>query len=282
MNKLLLATIASAMLPLAVMAQYGDVYDFDPDKIYYVWSYYGSTSLETAFTEDYYLYDSFESNGNIYRMVLAEGDSKGGPPFTGGELTYMTGVRETDGRVLVDRGEYLGLMAEGMTWENLGDSQYIPYRQTGDELVLYDFNMNPGDKYPSFEGYEDISVVSKTIMITRDGVSRQLLTLSNGCKLLEGIGCLNSLGLLFFYLNPAQNPKDYQSYGLYQFVKRRGRNSNIEIVYQQGDEKTAGISEVKQAEFSAPTVYNLQGRRVNGTPRPGIYIREGRKVVNPH
>ena len=45
----------------------------------------------------------------------------------------------------------------------------------------------------------------------------------------------------------------------------------------------SAIGEVVNDEAHSQTkpnaTYDLQGRRVSGTPRPGIYIRNGRKVV---
>lgn len=279
MNKFKMTLFATVMFSKTVMAQYGEGYYFDPERTYYVWRFYGYTNYGSAFTEDYYLYDGFENDGKTYRMVLEEGDSKGGAPFSGGELKTMIGIREENGRVMVNREEYLGLMADNMTWGRLGNKQYIPYRQTNDgELVLYDYNMQPGDKYPTVEGHEDVSVVSVGNRTTRDGVSRRLITLSNGCIILEGIGCINSLGLFFFYLNPAQDANVYISYGLYQFIRRKGKNLDVEVIYQRGD-APLGITDTYHAMPPALYAYDLQGRRVTGTPRPGIYIYEGRKRV---
>ena len=266
---------------ITVMAQYGEEYDFDSQQTYYVWRFYGNMNNGSSFTEDYYLYDGFERNGKTYRMMLEEGDSKGEPSFSGRELNYMIGIREDNGHILVSSEEYLGLMDTQMPWKLLGNKQHIPYRQTEDgELVLYDYNMQPGDKFLSAEGYDDVSVVSVGNMTTRDGVSRRLITLSNGCRILEGIGCLNSIGLLFFYLNPAQVASNYSSYGLYQFIKRKGRNLDVEIIYQIGDENTVGIENPLRFQAEKGTVvYDLQGRRLSGTPRPGIYIQQGRKRI---
>ena len=115
-----------------------------------------------------------------------------------------------NGRVYVDKQEYIAAMEKEYLdvleeqkrdlnpLGTVGDKDYLPYRQTDDgELILYDFNMLPGDKYPSVEGHDDISVARVETMVTRDGVSRRLLTLSNGYRLLEGVGSLNSPGMFF-------------------------------------------------------------------------------------
>ena len=146
----------------------------------------------------------YEKNGKTYQMVRIDVDKKEPYPFPAYILgrNEVLGIREKGGRVYVDRQEYMTLL-ETSGWNIIGDKTYIPYKITAEgELVIYDYNMQVGDKYPHIEGHEDISVVNKETMTTPDGVNRRLLTLSNGCKILEGIGCLNSPGLYFFYLNP--------------------------------------------------------------------------------
>ena len=40
-----------------------------------------------------------------------------------------------------------------------------------------------------------------------------------------------------------------------------------------------GISDIEQANQQAGTCFDLQGRRLNGVPQRGMYIRDGRKYV---
>lgn len=145
----------------------------------------------------------YEKNGKTYQMVYSAADGKQKNPFPiWHSRKEMLGIREAGGRVYVDQQEYLALM-ETSPWNLVGEKNYIPYEKTPEgEFVIYDYNMQVGDKFPHIDGHKDISVVGTEPMVTYDGVSRRLLTLSNGYKLLEGIGCLNSPGLFFFYLNP--------------------------------------------------------------------------------
>ena len=102
-------------------------------------------------------------------------------------------------------------LSEESKWSYLGDKNYIPYKDTGDgELVLYDFNMQPGDIYPYRFGHSIVFVTNVSRVTTLDGVSRRLLTLSNGYELMEGLGCLNSPGMLFCYLNPNPEMKRWE------------------------------------------------------------------------
>ena len=118
-------------------------------------------------------------------------------------------LREDNGRVFVNKEEYLSLLTNNELWSWVGDASYIPYRETDDgELVLYDFTMEPGDSFRHVDGHDDIVVDSVGTITTLDGLQRRLIYLSNGCQVAEGMGCINSVGGLLAYLNPEQNRKD--------------------------------------------------------------------------
>ena len=92
-------------------------------------------------------------------------------------------LREDGGRVFVNKEEYLLLLTNNTLWSWVGDASYIPYKETEDgELVLYDFTMEPGDSFQHVDGHDDIVV--------------------------EGMGCLNSVGGLLAYLNPEKSRQD--------------------------------------------------------------------------
>ena len=129
------------------------------------------------------------------------------------DTNYALALREENGKVLVDYDEYMNYLRKEFVKNNIiprGDSLFIPYHETQEgELVLYDFNMQIGDKYSHIEGYQDISVVDIKQIVFDDGKNRKLFTLSNGVKIIEGIGCINSCGLLFDYLNPSKPSYNY-------------------------------------------------------------------------
>ena len=61
---------------------------------------------------------------------------------------------------------------------------------------------------------------------------------------------------------------------------------HVTVVYSDGDESDAVEVSVTPTTISMPvvaagakTVYDLQGRRVTGTPTKGVYLMNGRKVV---
>ena len=52
----------------------------------------------------------------------------------------------------------------------------------------------------------------------------------------------------------------------------------LEIVFD-GDEEITGISSMRHSESITPYYYNLNGQRVSGTQKKGLYIINGKKIV---
>lgn len=277
-------------------------YDLGLEDPYYCWAYSWRSRYEQGegkligggFEIYYYLFkdESYEYSGKVYHLVRGMGDTlepcnvevpyplmdkfKENWPYC---LHRLIGVRFEDGYIYVNREEYLSIMEKDSPWSIFADKDYIPYRQTDDgELILYDFNMKEGDKFMSVVGYQDISVVSVEKVKTSDGVARRLLTLSNGYKLLEGIGCLNSAGMFFFYLNPSSYMKfNCGSTILWEQCCYDSYEDNGTVIYDTNGIFEMGIS-TQRVEQTTP-LYDLQGRHIDGQTKPGVYIRDGRKVV---
>ena len=204
-------------------------------------------------------------------------------------------VRREGGRVYTNREDYLyyqrwHLSPDYYTISNdgslfsLGNPDYLPYHLTADstELILYDYNMKVGDSYRHVDGYEDISVVKKDTVAYNDGLPRRRLKLSNGLILVEGIGCINSNGMLIDYLNPEAK---YQ--GNYTYLERCQDGLGKETIY---DCESAGlhiaewnasgvVSVANQTPSAKNGYYDLQGRRLTTQSRRGLYIKDGRKMV---
>ena len=231
----------------------------------------------------------FTTGGGYSYMDTSEYDFFREPPH------IEIGIREEGGRVYVDREEYLTLLADGTYLSRHGGrADHLPYEQTEDgELVLYDFNMNVGDKYPSVDGCDDITVTAIETVRTDDGRERRQLQLSNGLHIIEGIGCIDSRGEFLFYLNPSEREQ--------AFVYLRGymhRSSNPEEnkdilfwdILNNWDSwvpPTAVKSVKKDSFLKSSALYDLQGRRLDSVGagpvparlRKGVYIENGRKVV---
>ena len=154
-------------------------------------------------TYDIEITEPEEVDGKQYRkVVFTRGLGFGAPgKFRKGlqstSDTLLQKIREENGRVLVDYEDYKNYCA-------MMYIDYIPYKKTGDgELVLYDFNMKEGDRYEHVEGYDDVWVSEIRKIAFDDGKIRKLFMLSNGLKLVEGIGCMGAIGNpLLGYLNP--------------------------------------------------------------------------------
>lgn len=121
--------------------------------------------------------------------------------------SYPTiGIRDEGGRILVDKAEYLSLfdqILEYDEWRLLIQKDSLPYETTADgELVIYDFTKKVGEEYCKLPDGTILTVTKTSVLHTEDGLSRRRLTLSNGDDLIEGIGCVNSSGLLLFWLCP--------------------------------------------------------------------------------
>lgn len=119
-------------------------------------------------------------------------------------------LREENGRVYVDKEQYMNVMGikDIPLYSIPGDTSYIPYRETPDgELILYDINMEIGDRFLTVEGHDDIFVIRvDTISFLDDygrqsDVKRKRIILNNGLFVIEGVGCINSPGGLLCYLN---------------------------------------------------------------------------------
>jgi hypothetical protein len=248
------------------------------------------------YLEDYSNRGSCEKNGKTYQIlrfarIFCDGGSGGGGFFSEGNKPFVfeLGIRESDGRFLVDRDEYLSLLADESPWSTVGDKDYLPYEETNDgELVLYDFNMRQGDKFRSVEGHDDIVVDEVKQFTTRDG-SRRLLCLSNGYQILEGVGCLNSPGTFLFYLNHKEMVSPYSPYVEYEFALmsctryEEGEGMLLDVYNYEDYKDNKDLNAISAIESvpqtSGGTLFDLQGRRLTAEPQRGLYIRDGRKYV---
>lgn len=166
------------------------------------------------FTEDG---KTIDVNGKKYHKLYAVPTVYDAPinaplRMTAEEAMYRFGIRMENGRLLADYNGYMSLLKNDKTgFTPLGDINYIPYEVTDEgELVLYDFNMKTGDKFRSVEGHDDISLIDIKTVDMAEGDNKKLLTFSNGAKVIEGMGCINSPGMFFGWLNPeTQNDNQF-------------------------------------------------------------------------
>ncbi len=208
-----------------------------------------------------------ELNGKRYIPVICVGHEEWG----------AIGVREANGRIYVDHEAYKESMSKGKGSLPTGNPDYLPYPITSDgEVILYDYNLEAGDVYCSVEGQEDITVTKKENIRLKDMEVRRKLTLSNGMILIEGLGCINSPGLYFYYLNPAE--KNLSAFGGLMEYTLYGSNNSIFIPDWTYKDTEMGLNNTKDLR-NAEKSFDLQGRQLKSAPQKGIYIQNGKKVL---
>jgi hypothetical protein len=216
----------------------------------------------------------------LYRLAVEYNETSGWLNM----LVDPIGIREEAGKVYCNYEEFckqLGELREKLRrWglEDLPDA--IPYQQTENgELLIYDFTVEMLDWYPTSPEYDGLYVSGIESVVTNDGVSRKLFLLSNGLRILEGVGCLNSTGLFLYYLYDQTSISRIFGIG----------NEKVELYSYDNGEKTifrnhnfntttdirANLNKVEDVHV----IYDLQGRRLTATPQRGVYIRDGKKYV---
>ena len=148
----------------------------------------------------------------LYRIDLLYIDAGPWGPLE--MLTDPIGIREEGGRVYAECESYKS-MVEVMRQRRDVEGE-IPFLLTPEgEYLLYDFTLQVGDKYPASPAVGDLFVTGKATVTDNSGQKRSMLTLSNGVQILEGVGCMNSNGLLTLYLFTSgglwTNTEDYCS-----------------------------------------------------------------------
>ena len=206
---------------------------------------------------------------------------------------YSIGIRREDGKVFANYDDFREYQNYRFNYElflpccwSFSDPNYLPYHLTedGSELILYDYTMEVGDGFRHVDGHDDITVVEKDTVAYADDVPRRRLTLSNGLIIIEGMGCINSNGMLIDWLNPAE---EYQSNFTYLDYCADDWNKPFNIIYTHEDSglhvvdtNPAGIEPLQASESpSGHAIFDLQGRRLSAPLSKGIYIQDGRKRI---
>ena len=163
------------------------------------------------------------------------------------------------GMVIVDISEYINYInssAYGL-FEDIEITSpfiYTSFTEPGydiKDLCLYDFNnYTVGEPVCSGLGVIDpneipyITEVCDTIV--NNGISRKMYILDNGMKLVEGIGCINSPGMLLSWLN---FKVDYSNNITNLLLFRKKDTTNIKNLHSiQGEDK----------------IFDIQGKELDG------------------
>ena len=166
-------------------------------------------------------------------------------------------------------------------WREDGKRVYCTFPGE-EEKQLYDFSLDSGCLTPFSYLYNQQRFLSRTEVINVNGnfFTRYVLVDENfyesGCWV-EGVGGAKSL-----FEPEGSVPTNHVGLHLVSCVWLDGMVFSG-LDFQSPAVDYSAIGEVVNDEAHSQTkpnaTYDLQGRRVSGTPRPGIYIRNGRKVV---
>ena len=241
------------------------------------WYYQGRYEAER-----YDLQGSKVHNGKTYGLLhirrnLWDGARSMAPVSEDGTHTTI-GIREEGGRFYVDKEEYLGILSDEYIWHYAAVGEPLPYETTADgELVLYDFTKSEGDEYCRLADGTSLTVFSIKTLKTEDGVTRRCLTLSNGNELIEGIGCMNSPGMLLFWLNP--NPEYINLGFLIHYSVPSADGSSFPVLAQDFDailNQLAGLTN-KMMTKGRRWVYDYDNGNLKATL---TYTIEGDTLLN--
>jgi len=285
MKQRLLFTIVVLLTELHIMAQEPTTFMFDNNL---EWVFYGGDSnSDRAWFHEFCRFEGTaeknEKTYHILKITRAFLDNDSGGSVEGYRDQDADGsicVRTEGGRVFVNREEYMSLISDGSYWRWVGNREYIPYPQTNDgELILYDFNMQAGDHFVAVEGYENTYVTKVESIVTEDKLTRRVLILNNGYKIIEGIGCVNSPGMWLFYLNPGLAPYNASYLSFYGYHPKG--SSKWEALYNGTKGSATDIQGT--THNSKPTnqdiLFDLQGHRLDGFPKKGIHIQNDKKYI---
>ena len=224
-------------------------------------------------------------------------DSTGG--YFSRDTTYWTetvvGDTIVDGRhakkLLL--GDLAGVPEEPLRYKVYLEENGVIYRyryhpENSDSLCFYpymDFNLHVGDSifYNSIFGHTDfLFAVMNEETINVCGIERRKLTLGNKSWVLgywvEGIGA----NVQDCYMLPGRPISG--SVGYYDLIVKCFQDGECIFTADDFLTSTDGINDVEVSEKDATlsedaSLYDLSGRKVTGTPRSGIYIKGGRKVL---
>ena len=257
-----------AALTMSAQENPNDVTETRSDEMYcdgMRWVFRGGYTVES-----YTLDGSKVVNGKTYGLLHVHSDgygARGTEASVSDPFNYTIGIRYEDGRLYVNMEDYLELFTPGYIWRTIGDGNNLPYETTEDgELVLYDFSKNVGDTYCQLADGTTLTVTKTGVMKTEDGVTRRLLTLSNGLELIEGIGCTNSRGLMLYWLNISPNYHDY--IGTFTYFGKKLADGTYEAIlaydFATVDNQRMGITN-KMLTKGRRWVYDYDNGQMKGT-----------------
>ena len=231
---------------------------------------------------------------NVKRML----DTMWRPSFNQESKTsgHVISVREEAGKVYAIKDQYISflkaLYPQELHPEINEDMFYLADADNDNEILLYDFTLEEGDDYPCVGNQK----VKQTFHYTSsDGLRRKVLVLTGGSILVEGIGCVNSIGSLVIYQNMSSTTEVLDAASdviVYAHLIDCLDNTTDSALYLWEKDYplicTTSVSAPSlNSKHSTLNCYDLSGRRLTvpsassvGSVLPkGVYIEDGKKKV---
>lgn len=200
-------------------------------------------------------------------------NSQPGGNFAKSDALRIFHLRESEGRILMLKDEYASYVSTA--YNVMPELENMMYGEN--EIVLYDFTLSAGDKYP-MPG--DVTIASIDSVDTGHGRAREYV-ISNSLRIVEGVGCVNSVGGLIAY--QAVDETESWAAGTLLLYSVTVSDGETDYFYFVNNEKINQLDDIQTQIVQHPEIhciYDLTGRRLTSPPTKGIYIQNGRKFVN--
>ena len=189
-------------------------------------------------------------------------------------------------------------LINGVSWKKIYQKRAVPIyekamreengrvyelRPGGEERMLFDFSLNVGDVYePAGEPSRMMTVIAiDTVMVDSVQARRRLLLMQqvNGVASdlttwTEGIGSECGIDLPAYWSDMDWRVVEQTNSSNYYYLQFLGCKD-----FGSDTDGVKAILRPSSLTFHPQRCFDLQGRRVQGQPRPGLYIRDGRKQV---
>ena len=177
------------------------------------------------------------------------------------EERHVLHLREEAGHVYVQKNDYILYLKDvhGI------DNPYLSAANYEDEVLLYNFNLKVGSHYP-IKG--DVFVDSVTTVVLLDGMKRKMFWLNNGLQVIDGIGCLNSIGGLVAYQN-------FGKTGSSRFNSNISLKGVLHYVAVRTDDLHSNVLYYEDLLMPVPTDYPARETFSDYLP----FVKEGKKWI---
>ena len=147
---------------------------------------------------------------------------------------------------------------------------YVQYKFSNQEVLLYDFGLKEGERFTSSDGQEYVFTSEDYVEYDNKELRRMELVNVNDSRdinyWIEGIGALAGPTTPFYYgMTGGEDSSIASCYVGEQCIYRRNSNS----ILLPATDTTKSVS-----------IYDLSGRRLEQKPQKGIYIKNGKKIIN--